>query len=873
MTAKERFRQELDAIVKLHRSGSGGLRIALRLTRRLDDLLKRHWKELKAPSRQRIALVAVGGYGRKELCFASDIDIMFLIREEGEKQIAAPIVHQLLHRLLDYGLDVGHSFRTVDDCLDLTATDADSWNSLLEARFICGNASIFAVLRTRMKDRIASYDHAAFIRQLLTGVELRHRKYGTSTKLLEPNVKNSAGGLRDLHALLWLFLGTGRLKLRLGPTATGVTEMLGSPFLRKQFSTRALVQARKAVDALLRVRNEMHLQASSLHDSLEFTFQRQVAEALSYRPTSSHTSVERFMHEYYVASRAIAQLTSRILKNEAERLNPSNTTAPAEVLTEPFVVRRGHLDLIGKRRKLTNTDALTSFLVSIDRQAPFSRNVEDTLLQLATRARPLRSKTETALFRELLNRPAGVGDALRTMNELGLLARWIPEWKGLVAFFQHNIYHYYTADEHTLMVLAGVEQLQTASNTFGEVFRALPRRDTLYLACLVHDIAKPKRIGDHEVIGMEMAETILRRLRYEDVLKDVQFLVRHHLLMEQVAFRRNLSDPQTIVDFASHFERPVQLDYLYLLTYADLNAVNKNVWTDWKGMLLFELYKRTRTLLEKRQTPKEYAERERQLHERRIQELVKSLSLSIPETAARDHLEGFESPSYLAAFSQAEIAEHIRKIGDGNVVAALFAHKVNYTEITVLGQDAPFVLSKFCGVLTANDANIFDAQIFTRSDGVIIDKFRVTDFLTKTALTQEQEEKIRTELVDVLSGATDIEHLLHRHRLKWRRRAASHNPNVRIDVEFEEHPKYTIIDVYAPDMLGFLYKVTETISKLGLTITFAKIATRVDGIVDSFYVTDQTGSKIDDPERRAYIKQEILKTIADLTRSELVVQK
>jgi [protein-PII] uridylyltransferase len=873
MTNKERFRQELDAIVKLHRSGSGGLRIALRLTRRLDNLLQRLLRELEVPSRQRIALVAVGGYGRKELCFASDIDIMFLIREESEKEVTAPVVHELLHRLLDYGLDIGHSFRTIDECLDLAATDADSWNSLLEARFICGNASTFALLRSRMRERIASYDRAAFIRQLLTSVELRHRKYGTSTKLLEPNIKNSAGGLRDLHTLLWLFLGTGRLKLRLGPTATAVTALLGCTFLRKQFNARALKQTRVAFDALLRVRNEMHLQASSLHDSLEFTFQRQVAEALNYRPTSTRTRVERFMHEYYVASRAIAQLTSRILKNEAERLNPLNPAAPHEALTEPFVMRRRHLALTRKRKKLTNTDALMSFLLSIDRQLPFSREVEDALLQLAARARPLRSKTETALLRELLNRPAGVSETLRMMNELGLLGRWIPEWKGLVAFFQHNIYHYYTADEHTLMVLAGIEQLRMAANSFGEVFRSLPRRDTLYLACLLHDIAKPKRIGDHEVIGMEMAGTILRRLHYEDVLKDVQFLVYHHLLMEQVAFRRNLSDPQTIVDFASHFERPVQLDYLYLLTYADLNAVNKNVWTDWKGMLLFELYKRTRSLLEERQTPKEYEERERQLHARRVQELVKSLSVSIPEAAARDHLQGFESPSYLATFSQAEIAEHIRRIGDGNVVAALFVQKVNYTEITILGQDAPFALSKFCGVLTANDANIFDAQIFTRTDGVIIDKFRVTDFLTKTALTREQEEKIQAELVDVLSGATDIEHLLHRHRMKWRRRAASQNPNIRIDVEFEEHPKYTIIDVYAPDMLGFLYKVTETISKLGLNISFAKIATRVDGIVDSFYVTDRTGSKIDDPERRAYIKQEILKTIADLTRSELVVQK
>ena len=287
-------------------------------------------------------------------------------------------------------------------------------------------------------------------------------------------------------------------------------------------------------------------------------------------------------------------------------------------------------------------------------------------------------------------------------------------------------------------------------------------------------------------------------------------------------------------------------------------------------MLLYELYQRSREVLERKQTPLQFEEAESARHREAIEDLVHRLAVSLPEADARRHLEAFDSPGYLIAFDAKEITEHIRHIGTGESLSTLFVQKETYTELTIIAPDAPFALSKFCGVLTANDANILDAQIFTRNDGTIIDKFRLTDFVTKTALTESQSAKIRAELSDVLTGKVVIHHLLHRHRMKWRRKTGKHNPNIRTDIEFEDHPKFTIIDVYAPDMLGFLYKVTETISKLGLNIFFAKIATRVDGIVDTFYVTDRSGSKIEDPARREAVKDEILKTIAELSRSELI---
>jgi [protein-PII] uridylyltransferase len=355
-------------------------------------------------------------------------------------------------------------------------------------------------------------------------------------------------------------------------------------------------------------------------------------------------------------------------------------------------------------------------------------------------------------------------------------------------------------------------------------------------------------------------------------MDDVLFLVRNHLLMEQIAFRRNLGDPQTIIDFASRVHGTQQLDLLYLLTYADLSAVNKNVWTDWKAMLLHELYQRSREILERNLTGEEYARVEADRRQTAVQDMVNELSSTISEGKARDHLDAVESPAYLAAFDAAEIAEHIRRIGTDETVSTIFKRNEDHTEVTIIARDAPFALSRFCGVLSANDANILDAQIFTRNDGIIIDRFRVIDFVSKTALSDRQCNKIHQELNHVFDDVTDIEELLSRHKMRWKRRIRIANPNVRIDVEFESHPRYTIIDVYAPDMLGFLYRITGTISMLGLNISFAKIATRIDGIVDSFYVLDLTGRKVDDEAQRSYVRSEILKVINDLSESELVMQ-
>ena len=404
------------------------------------------------------------------------------------------------------------------------------------------------------------------------------------------------------------------------------------------------------------------------------------------------------------------------------------------------------------------------------------------------------------------------------------------------------------------------------------MFRSLRRKDLLYAALFLHDIGKPRGVADHEVTGVEISRTVLTRLGLQEMVPDVSFLVRNHLVMEQTAFRRNAHDPETLKEFGARFSHPELLDYLYVLTYADLSALNANVWTTWKAAMLQELYQRTAEVLQRHLRGVEIDQFQQEKHEEAAENVVDALSATMPREQVERHLQGMDSASYSALFSEEEIAQHIARAAENEPASVLFAHGEGFTEATIISHDAPFALSKFCAVLSANDANIFDANIFTRDDGLIIDRFRVSDATTKQHLEDRQCAKIAADLRMVFAGMLDVERLFHDHHKKWKRRSKMPaNPATRTDVCFEDNPRYTIIDVYAPDSVGFLYRVTETISELGLDIRLAKIATRVDGIVDAFYTLDRSGRPLQDPALRETVRTRILETIQRLSGEGLGV--
>jgi [protein-PII] uridylyltransferase len=873
LSLKASLEKQKDDIASAHRAGASGFETCTALTRVVDEAIRSACDCITSDAKNNVAILAVGGYGRAELCPFSDVDVMILCDSGVWREQAGGAAKAFLHLLWDAGVDIGHSVRTVEEALAVRGGSPDSWTAMLECRFVCGNQRLAEHFFQVLKLAITDDDHRWFIESVLADLHARHGRYGNSVKLLEPNIKKSSGGLRDLQTMLWLFRGThSEYFFPLDADTPATALFLQRLHQAGDIAADEYTDVLAALQFLFRVRHEMHYKRESLHDTLEYGLQLPVAEGLGFQPVRGASAVEAFMRLYYRHARIVNRLCARFSRTFREVVEPVEHGDGSQRVGKFFLLADDSLSVSPEIVRFESPEQiLQAFVHAAENDAELDFRLQSVI------ERSLDSITQdrwqavdlAVLLRRILGSKR-VGYSLRTMNELDVLGRFIPEFEELVSFFQHNVYHYYTADEHTLIAISRAESLREETGVLHEVFRNLKRKDVLYLAILLHDIAKPVGVAEHEIVGVAIAERILRRLDMEDVVPMVTFLIRHHLVMEQVAFRRDIHDPQTIKEFASRFERPEQLDYLFLLTYADLSAVNINVWTEWKASMLRDLYLSTSEILRRNLTGAQVDEFHQFKREAAVSEAVGRLSKLIPREQVENHLLGIQSESYVSLFSDQEIARHIERAVTPEPITALFRQLEGYTDVTIIGRDAPFVLSRCCAVLSANDANIFDANIFTRDDGVIIDRFRVSDTTTRRHLEKPVCEKISEDLQQVMEGTLDIDHLLEAHKRKWKRKPRIPvNPNVRTDVEFEDNPRFTIIDVYALDSVGFLYRVTETMSNLGLDIHFAKIATRGDGVVDAFYVLDNKGQPITDPAQRDRIRNELLETIRRLSEEQL----
>jgi len=839
-----------------HREGADGRSTARALTLLTDKALTTAFIQgVPPPLQEQCAIIATGGYGRNELCPHSDIDVMLLCDTAISRDEMQSAATGFLHLLWDAGLTIGHSVRTVDEVLALKGQTLDAWTSTLESRVICGSTATARTLAAALASVCGSTPDPWLLHGVFDDVRGRHERFGNSVKLLEPNIKKSAGGLRDLHALVWLYRGLPDGIPFLSISGLTATEELIEALCRH--GILAQEDARRLLEAfsfLLRVRHEMHFCRGMADDTLEYALQRDVAAGLGYGDQAEMRSVEVFMTDYYHHARTV----HRLHRSLAHRFQQNLSSHGKDVLSVSANVRgiATAQDLFVLLQRAAEAGAEFDF----EARAAIERSLD------CLRAADITSPSLADAFLHILRSPR-VGATLRVMAETGVLGRYIPEYGALVAFFQHNVYHYYTADEHTLIAIANAERLKDDQGPLGEVFRQLPNKETLFLALLLHDIAKPLGVADHEVTGVEVARNVLQRLGASSLIGDVSFLVRHHLIMEQTAFRRNIHDPATMRDFASRFGKPVLLDYLYVLTYADLSAVNPGVWTQWKAALLHDLYWQTAEVLRRDLHGEEINRFQADRRAVAAADVSAALANDIPVDVTSMHLDGITGDAYPAMFAPDEIADHIRAIGTLTDVSALFRQQGAFTDVTVIGHDAPFALSRFCAVLAANDANIFDASIFTRGDGIVIDRFRVSATSGHQQLDDQVCRKIEEDLRAMVTGRIEPAQLFAAHHRKWRRRRrpAHANPNIRTDVTFETTPDHTIIDVYAPDSVGFLYRVTETISRLGLDISFAKIATRVDGIVDAFYVRERGGAPVRDHARQVAIRENILEAISEKT--------
>lgn len=840
------------------------------LTVAVDEAISRAVEEADSPDD--LAAVAVGGYGRAELCPHSDIDILFVVGSGIQSSFYA---QRIMHFLWDMGLNIGHSVRNVGQVLQTYRDDHDSWAATLEYRYVAGSRKLFAKLESAIRDFVTKNTDRGFVKSTLDGIRVRHNKYGKSTSLLEPNLKKSAGGLRDLHDLLWMyravypdFLPDVSYTLK----QPAILDFLSRLLEKGLVNELQYKHTRDAFEFVLRTRQSLHYQSSSLNDLLDFEIQKKVAADMGYVSADYARGVESFMRDYFRHARKIFRLNQVISDKMKAALKPRGAKVEAVDIDDDYVLVG---DQIAFKREIGRDPVrlFKAFYHKARTGLHFDENVHETLareLDIFSEPAFQRSAEAAAILKSVLLSDRNVAFTLKSMNELGVLGRYLPEFGKLIGFFQHNVYHYYTADEHTLTAIENLESVGEQDQFLGELLRSVKRLDTLYLGVMFHDIAKPVSIGKHEIIGVEVAEKGLGRIGFDDVIEDVGFLVRNHLKMEQTAFRRNIGDPETVYEFTRLFSDAEQLKMLYLLTYADLSAVNPTVWTKWKAQLLYELYRKSYQIISEsldREAIVSLQARQRRQKESAIMNQMPSEKSEV----IRKHFDGIKNDLYSVVFEDKEIVRHIEAIeSDFQTVHVHFSQIDEHTDVTIITRDAPFQLSRFCSSLSANDANIVDANIFTREDGIIIDRFKVFDNITKKNLAGAQMTKIESDLRAILTGETDPERLFERHRMKWQRRLKHEvNPNIKVAVQTSETADFTLVEVFAPDSLGFLYKVTSAMSSASMSIHFAKIATRVDGIVDTFYVLHNDGTKPtqEDLDR---LREKILSIINESIDSELI---
>ncbi len=810
---------------------------------------------------QACCLVALGGYGRRELAPHSDIDLMVLFKPDA-KELIPDLVKIVLHPLWDAGFQVGHSVRTIQECLDLAAEDLTIRTSMMEARFLAGSAQFFQEFHDRYARRIVGRSVDRFIDQKLEERRREYEKFGATVYLLEPNVKKSQGGLRDLHVLQWI----GMARYRAGT----VRELADRGVLSRQ-DYRALTEAR---EFLWRVRALMHVHAGSAQEILTFDEQVWLAQRLGYQDRPHLLAVEQFMQVYYRHTMGLHERMMRFVKRcrTVSLWSRLARLLPAPRLDRHFVAQGNVLTVpVEERTRVLDSPAL--LLALFDAARARGLDIEPTLLEDIHRhvealpASAFDAPDVSARFVKILAGPR-TARTLDAMHRAHLLERLIPAFATVRGLMQFNQYHKYTVDEHSLLAVAKAEAFEQESGVIGQVYREIPRKDLLHLAVLLHDLGKGRE-EDHSEVGKRLAEETAVRLGFnEQDTRALVFLVHKHLLMAHTAFRRDPYDGNVLLTFAREVGTPAVLRKFLVLTAADIAAVGPGVLTKWKESLLIELYVRT--------MPEVSGEKNTTWGSERVAQLVREVVARMPEQPdaawVQAQLEQFPV-RYLHGTAPDRIAVHlaaIRRLSarDARVESA-FNEALGTCDYAVITRNdvIPGIFSKISGVLAAMGLHILDAQIVTRHDDVIVDTFQVSDPDYAGVPPAERREQVGRAIRSVLLGEEIVEQLMGRHhRLDHQRRLPAGRQSTDVQVDNETSDRATIVDVFAEDRLGLLYVITRTIFTLGLSVQAARISTRLDQVADVFYVTDSKGGKVTDPARleaiRATLKGEIDRFVA-----------
>jgi [protein-PII] uridylyltransferase len=852
---RTRFRQGKSALVESFGNGpatsAAATRLLRALSRHVDRTLCLLWSEAGMPADA--ALVAVGGFGRDELFPASDVDVLILLPAPAVESHGNPdAISRFITSCWDIGLEIGSSVRSVEECLSEAQRDVTVQTALLESRLVCGARQLFKRFRTAHE---AALDPKAFLRAKTLEMSQRHVKYDGTPYALEPNCKESPGGLRDLQVVVWVARGAGLGRTWAELAAKGLVTSFEASQLRKHEGVLKLIRAR------------LHMVAGRREDRLVFDLQTAVAESFGLKATKGQRSSEVLMHRYYWAAKAVSQLNQILLLNIEERINGSEQ-APMRPINGRFLDRGGMLEVARDDLYTDNPHAiLETFLVF--QQTPGLQGLSARTLRALYNARNLmdadfrRDVINRELFMDILRQPKGQTHAFRQMNDTSVLGRYLWVFRRIVGRMQHDLFHVYTVDQHILMVLRNVRRFFIPEHTHEYLFCSQLASTfdppwVLFVAALFHDVAKG-RGGDHSELGAHEARRFCHDhgIPRDDALL-IEFLVKHHLTMSRIAQKEDLSDPDVISQFAQLVGTERRLTALYLLTVADIRGTGPKVWNAWKGKLLEDLYRLTLRALGGAK-PNLAAE-----IEARKQEARRKLALVSALPGTEEPLWKTLEISYFARHDAADIAWHARSLWRHietrqPVVSARPSTVGDGLQVLVYSPDRSDLFARICGYFDSAGFSIQDAKVHTTRTGYALDTFQVVnsrDDIADAAGYRALISLVETQAAQALASDGPLP---DPSRGRVSRRVRSFPVVPRVSLRPDERAQRWLLTVTASDRTGLLYAIARVLARNQINLQLAKVSTLGERVEDTFLVN---GPALQQSKAQLRIESELLDAVA-----------
>ena len=868
-----------------HQAGGGGREICARRSELVDVLLRYVFGSAAATARGNgeprvpLALIALGGYGRGELNPFSDIDVMLLHRQ-GAAEISPDLeemVNQVLYLLWDSGFKVGHSTRSIKEAIAQANSDMRTKTAMLESRFLAGDSDLAREFRDQFRSKCVGGHEREYVEMRMQDQVNRHKKFGDSVYLQEPNIKSGCGGLRDYQNLLWMTY------FREGSLSTN--QLVGKDWLSESDQRRI----ERAYDFLLRLRTDLHYATGRATDILHINLQEQLAKRLNYSPRDGQLRSEALMRDYYEHTRNIFRVTERITEQFVSGYVTSKTRslfsflpligADKTPIGDYFFVQNNQLhpaqwDLFRKDPE----QMMQAFQRAQERNLDLSPELADLLsrsLGLVTRTYQY-ARGPREIFKSILSQKGKVGRILRMMHRVDFLGRYIPEFGQLTCLVQHEFLHRYTADEHTLVCIDKLDALAETNDpeliAYREIFEQLEEPLVLYLALLLHDSGKAVGARPHSEGSALFAQRVAARLQLSsEQRKSLILLVDHHLTLSRTAQQRNLDDPATVTEFGHIVKHQRNLNALMLLTLADGQGTSPEAWSDWKESLVWQLFHETSRYLADQ---KAYYEKTRIERE--------TLQVSVSENLSPDYAGEIEAhfefmpDNYFRASNLPEIVEHLKLFrlfvenasagGEFPLAPAIKWNVVpeqGHSAVTFWTWERERLLAKVAGSFSVVPLNILSADIFPRDDNVVLGIFRVCDPRASPVTNPRDFELVEKTLRRALEDERfDFLPLIEKAKHQSRRLASGIEFPMRIAIDNKTHPTYTLIEIQAPDRIGLLYDVLSCLDRENILIPLSRINTQAGAAIDTLYVVDgSTHTKVTDPTRIRTIQQHLKSAI------------